>query len=119
MDAGRDMDALVAEKVMGWNNIEGGHGHPTESGPFVDCGCLSHAYQKQEIPHYSTDIAAAWEVVEKMMDEGEYTSLECYGGRYCFHIHLTADTDDIHIEVAETAPLAICSAALAAKGVSV
>ena len=41
MEAGRALDELVAKKVMG---------------------------QRVEVPHYSTDIAAAWTVVEKMRD---------------------------------------------------
>jgi hypothetical protein len=53
VNAGRELDALVAEKVMGakpW--IAPGHG-PTALNP----------------PRYSTDIGAAWAVVEKLSRE--------------------------------------------------
>lgn len=47
LDAGSELDALVAKKVMGYLIA------PTDTyGPVV--------------PPYSTDIATAWEVVEKM-----------------------------------------------------
>jgi hypothetical protein len=84
MPAGREMDALIAEKVIDpdWVKL------------------------KNLCPHYSTDIAAAWELVEKM----KYFTLyrgdgywECeYSGQYLESID------------AETAPLAICRAALLA-----
>jgi hypothetical protein len=52
LQAGRELDALVAEKVMG-----------------IKCGvCLQDGQLEpitmdwREIPHYFTDIAAAWEV---------------------------------------------------------
>lgn len=51
--AGRDLDALVAERVMGW---EAPTWHHPEGWGTSD----------SSIPHFSTDISAAWEVVEKM-----------------------------------------------------
>lgn len=48
MKPGRDLDALVAEKVMGfWDT------HAAQ-------------YGEVELPQYSTDMAAAWSVVEKL-----------------------------------------------------
>ena len=109
MRAGRELDALVAEKVMGL------------AAP------------------YSTDIAAAWLVVEHMharldpaaqgahqlltlMCVGHYR--DCWAASFDFEL-----TDDWHeadrigaypfAARAETAPLAICLAALRTVGVEV
>jgi hypothetical protein len=126
LPAGREMDALVAEKVMGWIGIEGKHGHPLEKGPFKDCDCPSHSYQRQEIPHYSSDIAAAWEVAEKLglaiipqSSKNGFRWLAC-------DVKLISYKGD-RIEVfpvddteysCDTAPLAICRAALKAVEVN-
>lgn len=61
MKAGRELDALVAEKVMGRNLT-------------LEKELTEHEMWLSQlmpeiiihIPHYSTDIAAAWEVVEKV-----------------------------------------------------
>jgi hypothetical protein len=85
MKAGRELDALVAEKVMGWSALE----FVKHSGPlnmdFPERHLIApgrdrvpHVSQETfpdgktigpvpgRVPHYSTDIAAAWEVVEKV-----------------------------------------------------
>ena len=60
--AGRELDAFVAEKIMGWEVVgldrdrTGWYGKP----PGVQAVF--------RIPHYSTQISAAWEVVEKMKE---------------------------------------------------
>lgn len=62
------MDALVAEKVMGWKPTESYWPSQSyrvkcwntpQSNVPLDMACL---------PHYSTDIAAAWQVVERLRD---------------------------------------------------
>lgn len=56
MPAGRELDALVAEKVMGWTKGL----KPWLMPPcFVECDVVP-------IPNYSTDIAAAFLVAEKI-----------------------------------------------------
>ena len=123
LPAGRELDALVAEKVMGqvpcdawrpftalppqWMKDKGECGHaacfPAQMGPAA----------------YSTDIAAAWEVVEKITAPGRLT-----GGAWR---HLNGKYDAVFSEQlgggvfamsdeAPTAPLAICHAALKAVG---
>jgi len=69
LEAGREMDALVAERVMGWtlgrryaNGNGEWQGHPHG-------GTLTW----DQTPRYSTDIRAAWEVVEKMRADGYAT----------------------------------------------
>lgn len=66
LGAGRDLDALVAGRVMGWHDLDALpygmagavwlHGHPPGEGGALRC----------DVPHYSTDITAAWRVVEEM-----------------------------------------------------
>jgi len=64
LEAGPELDALVAEKVMGWHRAACSNWTERRSGqPWLDVDSLSAAN-----PFWSpsTDIAAAWEVVEKV-----------------------------------------------------
>ena len=115
LPAGRDLDFYVATRVLG---MPSGVGDVTVVG---DGYLLDESYS--QLPHYSTDIAAAWMVVEGLskrfwpevgrMDNGTW---------YC-EIVGRGDTPaqvsngPIAHEIAETAPLAICRAALKAVGV--
>jgi hypothetical protein len=98
------LDALVAEKVMGWR--------------WEDCfraytGVLTVRHEEYGgPPFYSTDIAAAWDVVEKMRER-----------RADFYIRFvstwTVEFDSVAGDYngytdGDTAPLAICLAALKA-----
>lgn len=138
MEAGRELDALIAEKVMdlvpceAWEYINFG----SAGGPaLVNANCIHgqgrRCYPTTEIgggvslqgiggpPHYSTDIAAAWEIVEKF---GHYKVNtfpgEIPGQPPTIRVELTR----FHPEAfgyadADTVPLAICRAALKALGV--
>lgn len=110
MEAGRELDALVAETVMGCTPYL-----DTECPiPYLRCGC---AHEEHETPddndtglaHYSTDIADAWEVMEKCdncIEIGRSGSIwTCIIG-----------AADPIIAEADTAPHAICLAALKALG---
>jgi hypothetical protein len=111
MKAGRELDRLVAEKVMGWKVEYGelGHEHFTENGEI------------KFLPFYSTNISDAWQVVEKLKLEF-----------ICKVIGLTNDHKDWfcsftpiglgaygNAAYAETAPLAICLSSLKVKGVEI
>lgn len=85
MQAGRELDALVAKKVMGLEDIykdphpSFGDGLryracaeaniPTISGTYYESGTRA-------IPKYSTDLSAAWTVVEKMYELGNAFCIE-------------------------------------------
>lgn len=76
MKPGRELDALVAEKVMGWTGV----------GPDVDAEIYGwpSGHNKELgvywVPHYSTDISAAYEVVEMMRDSKKRAfTIELYG----------------------------------------
>lgn len=106
-DAGRELDALVAEKVMGWKPCV------TQDHPgwvYFDSG----AGGGKIAPAFSTDIAAAWEVVEKLSPRYAIRILNdaTPGPSWCCEM-AHGYGNDIEVE-AETAPLAICRAALEA-----
>ena len=131
MTAGRECDALVAEKVMGYTLSELSlPAYPKYKLFDIESGEFS-GYVK-EVPHYSTDIAAAWEVVKRMPIpfklekcwEKAYqigpegwsacwsTDADCEG---CNENSRCTNGDDAW---AETAPLAICRCALKVMEVS-
>ena len=99
MQAGRELDALVAEKVMGWTAIKG------------DLGSMPDGRIYVEVPYYSTAIAAAWGVVEKCKYE---VWIRCLHGS-C-EVRVVDCGHEITRVDADTAPLAICLAALKAVG---
>lgn len=115
MKAGRELDALVAEKVMGCTLKAGGD--PRTDDPWL-CGCEDEAHREDNeydvrtyIKPYSSSIAAAWEVMDILKD-GFATSYYTAEEGWTFVFRGQAAT-------AGTAPLAICMAALKAKVVSV
>lgn len=99
MKPGRELDALIAEKVMGlepWPEQQ-------EAKP---CSC----------PSYSTDIAAAWQIVKKFEREASICSCP-YGGWQASFIWLDSNpysNECLEWSYGETAPHAICLAALKA-----
>lgn len=67
MNPGRELDLLIAEKIMGWRKVPEHEpprsGWRNQSGYWVsDEGKPGDAW----IPRYSTNLRLAWEVVEKM-----------------------------------------------------
>lgn len=109
MKPGRELDALVAEKVMGIKLPTALIYRPCD---VPDPKVLDDII----LPHFSTDIAAAWEVVEKM--KSFQLNLSNGNGYWaCFFKDNTKNGEwscptTITYESAETAPLAICLAAL-------
>lgn len=87
---GRKLDALVAEKCMGWSI-------PRMLG--------------KEMPYWSTDIAAAWPLAVKYQMNIEWA------GDLGWQVR-TFDQGSSDWCLASTAPHAICLAALAAEGVT-
>ena len=113
MKAGRELDALIAEKVMGLTRhdesyVAEGVGKVLR---FVwRDGCGGCVYSGDMfLPHYSTNIADAWEVVEKADLWSLYGSIGDGPYRACIQFE-----DREGLMTADTAPLAICLAALKA-----
>ena len=135
MVAGRELNALVAEEIF--ESPEVVPYIPTKSGPEL------MAYHRGELMSgdgiwrqgdqsstdsswvpkpFSTDISAAWEVWEKLIEDGWYPDLittyshATQGQRYTCQMHHADIQDAPHHAVADTAPHAICLAALKAVG---
>jgi hypothetical protein len=129
MEPGREMDALVAEKVMGWtkkwNNFSGandwmGYGTGTRN-------------DRNWKP--SEDISAAWEVVERIKTKDAFQYVGdlhivwggfgenltpkgphgqmIYPNALCWLVSIETETNTYRV-TANTAPEAICKAALLA-----
>ena len=122
MEAGRELDALIAEKVMGWEaTADGLYWDARQKRTRLVLGSAI-AKKREEMgiengPGFvfapSTDIAAAWEVVEKADLWSLYGSIGDGPYRACIQFE-----DREGLMTADTAPLAICLAALKAKGVT-
>lgn len=116
MPAGREMDALVAEKVMGWKR-EWVTNSATLMRREVFCppgviGWISSGEKDgipNEVPYYSTSISAAWEVVEKMEADGVGCKLSNYAPGWRAEFYKNEGDAG-----ADTAALAICRSALRA-----
>jgi len=110
LEAGRELDALVAEKVMGWKKLN-------------DTGLSWRSPDEgfSNLPYFSTDISAAWQVVEKMRETRwieVHSTIDGEWAAFYTPIGTTDMNQAIHeYAKASTAPLAICRAALKAKGV--
>jgi Phage ABA sandwich domain len=117
-EAGPELDALVAEKVMGCKTYLYGRC----PNPFLRCGCENQAHEIQDecnvgLKQYSTDIAAAWEVVEKLKNAWCF-SLLYHQDNLEWNAEFEKHTDPWnvvkHFADADAAPLGICRAALQA-----
>jgi hypothetical protein len=111
MPAGREMDALVAEKVMGkgeTKTIGGIYCGPPEGE--AEAMAKLHA-DTDKVPRYSTDIAAAWEVVQKAADVTVAKEREFKNAPWNVVLHFH---DRKGQGFGHTTPLAICRAALKA-----
>ena len=94
----RDLDALISHKI-------------------IKCICRRKdgSILYDEIPDYSTNIAHAWRVVEKMRSLGFHFCLHQYEGNNHWNAQFDKDDLDVvgsHGGQGETPALAICLAAL-------
>jgi len=103
--AGRELDANVARKVMGIECFT--HIHEDGRVDWIE------EHGDGPVARYSTDIAAAWQVVEKMRERGWFLNLHEEGALsqqwVCVFDDDAFDSGEF---LAPTAPLAICRAAL-------
>lgn len=112
MPAGRDMDKLIAQKIFGWGRL--GIMPPGEQVTSLGYGAPMNAVLRI-VPHYSTDIADAWDVARisaAFFLEHPFT----VGDSWCARFEDRGDgtwQDEVVVRaVGSTAPLAICRAAL-------
>ncbi len=103
----RQRDALVAEKVMGWHDIVERDMYAygvTPDGPSA------------VVRNYTTDIAAAWQVVEYMAQR--HATIEITVTDVLTHVAIGLLRPKA-VAYSKEAPEAICLAALRAKGIEV
>lgn len=133
LPAGDRTDALIAERVFGWRWAPDGDGGGTLWMPDGQMAALWYPgdviVTSSALPHYSTDIAAAWLVVERLRsgdaarswtfelrDNSEHGGPEEWLARF---IRYDAALDEQRAPESWTcesaAPLAICRAALLAN----
>jgi hypothetical protein len=118
--AGRELDALIAERVCGWERVR-------FTGPPDDF--YGHEPGREGnghlVPRYSTDIAAAWLVAEKLRLTVTPTwspaNGDCWQAARCNWMqsgetNAVGMTNNGQWTKGETAPLAICLAALKEVG---
>lgn len=116
MPAGREMDYLIATCIMGWKLAMVQNGtYPSQYLVHQTLGRIL----PDDFDRYSTDLSTAFEVIQKM-HEMKY--------KYTLHGHFMgselqiatfdhqdwADANPLYKAVADSAPLAICRAALLA-----
>jgi hypothetical protein len=125
----REIDVSVAEKVMGWtvNRADGRHWHTIAAhvgaenpGLLVGLDCCEERYSGAFMP--SRRIEDAWKVVEKMSRKGYTVDVRaCFDG-YAVNMvphDLSGDGMTRIVQVGDdTAPMAICIAALKAHGIT-
>lgn len=116
MEAGPKLDSLVAEKVMGLRkSMSGGFDGNDHEAWFRENGGKVSDFAP---PPYSSEIAAAWLVVGKLRPGKFVWIKDCGGFGWRVEI-LSSSPTDVQIDfavVANTAPLAICRAALKVVG---
>jgi len=114
----RELDELVATKIMGWKKCKVNQG---SCGFEVDGWASPDGKTYTHLPaYYSHDIKAAWEVVQKMYDDDYHVSIQnCHPPNWCVFFYGNKDENDNGWgEDIETIEEAICIAALDAIGVS-
>ncbi len=124
MAAGEELDKLVAENVFGWRWVENSRKAKgfACTGLAGDICATEEQFKKWDkdnskdkgwvnptIPSYSTDLAAAWKVVERFT---RYSIEKWPEGIVC--CVQFGEGDFIKSAIADTAPLAICRVALKA-----
>ena len=108
--AGHDLDALIAENFLGLD-------YESVDGTWRYEGLLIHL--GEELPAFSTSIADAWRLVEEMAIRGWKVDVQNrFAGCWACHVHFDAPNYAKVFETADSAPLAICKASLAATRVA-
>jgi hypothetical protein len=113
MKSGRELDELVAEKVMGWENVrkycEGNTSYCALEFPYLAL-IGDFEGETQMIPEFSTSITAAWNVWLKIARTNQIL-MRSHNEGVCIRI------DEKSICEWGEAPHAICLCALKAVGV--
>jgi hypothetical protein len=112
MPAGRELDELVAKRVMEWRRS----GTP---GRWSHDANRQWSVEERQLPHYSTKLTAAWKVVQLLSSQGWlYTINGGNRGESAIVVFRKVDGYDVSSTVAgsgRTVELAICRVALLAS----
>lgn len=131
-----ELNEMVAEKVMGLKNVRPMYGQTVydmiHTYAMDSKGQETITYQPAPIPDYANDIAAAWQVVEKLITLPYWDGLSLEHVTHDWRLDngdgwICAQSDSYQrdqgsgeiVAVATTLPRAICLAALEAIGVEV
>jgi hypothetical protein len=118
MQAGPQLDFLIGTKVMGWRLECFADAKQTPIG-WVDKDVTKYIATPEWSP--STNIAHAWQVVEALELRGGLIS-QMYSQGGCWSVGIEPDPGSgltpCYRAVGETAPLAICRAALEAMAIT-
>ena len=116
MKPSSELDLLIAEKVMGLTVMPGSEEGKTV-GDYIGPLYFSNNRWKP-LDHYSTDISAAWEVVEKMKEDYMVRLQTNILGDWECYFTAPMESETIHYAgISKSAPHAICLAALRVKGI--
>ena len=116
MEAGSELNVLIAEKVMKWKRIE--REQPENRGFAMTTLDLTHWITSTGsalffLPAFSVNISDAWEVVEEMEKNEFHFFIESCKPIYSWWAQFVPHNGDDEINSeAPTAPLAICRCAL-------
>lgn len=108
MEAGRELDALVAARVMGLT-VEPRGGEPRYYNE-----TMREQYGgawTSPVPHYSTDLLAAWEVLDMMRGRGFGVVVSDAGATVPWAVDFDDGKVGVNVQSASL-PVAICNAAL-------
>lgn len=111
MPAGRDMDRMVAEQILGWKR---GIVYGNRNGEWIVPGHKGYPITFDCTPKFSEKIDAAWKLIEHAAKQGLHV-------RISIRLDIAGEANGYIVKwngyyhIAETAPLAICQAALLAK----
>lgn len=134
MEAGRELDGLIAEHIFGYKwgktpkDCNGEHGGEDilippgvdENWEYPPMGRISKYYH---VAHkYSTEIEDAWRVVRKLTIQGHFVNVCQFPFKDTGNTHIQRVKDtftgelDVPVQLQDkTVPLSICKAALLAK----
>ncbi len=117
----RERDALVAEKVMEWKNVENSHIETRESFIGIDPKRNKNR-ERYRVHNYTTDISAAMEVVEKICKQNFSVRLTINSGG-CMASIITLVDNKLNTIIGSVdgkdTPDAICQVALKIMGVKI
>lgn len=108
LQAGKELDALIAEHVMGWRKSE----HPLDNDVWIE-DQPDYSIHTRSLPAFSTEMDFAWEVAEIIQSEGYALTIYALSPEsfYSWMVSIQGEGREYSNNVAET----ICKVALKAK----